>query len=541
MAHGKGNSSFGYTSQMRHTLQKAWKDDRRGLIKVVAAWIIFGAIILVFAFLGLTPHQAGLTTGGSAAVVNGDIVSLAEFTQTVEQMGKEPRFAQIQQLGGDFAQQMIRQQALRALVDQKLLEQNIGKTGVYTPDGQVRDAISEIPAFQDQGKFSPTRYVGYLQATRQDAGEFESRVRQQIATNRLAKTFSSALRPISIEHEIVEKIEGKKANAEVVTIPTENLIIPESIPASEVKGFLAKTDSEGRVKAYYDLHKADYSEPEKAKVRHILIKAVRSDLKAVEAARTEAKALVEKLKAGSDFAKMAKEHSGDPGSAKNGGLIDYFAHGSMVPEFEAYAFSGKPGEVSDPIQTDYGFHIIRVEDRKPESTRELGDVREEIAETLIAQEKSREAVSQLEKLLADGDSVGVQNFVSQHHLSWKETGAFSITAETLPVVGAGGDAVTTAFQLSASAPLAKTLIRQGNQAYILRYKAVPSEVTKVAQNGKPSKTAAGEGKNKDFEKESQAARRADEVFGRWIDVLRKASKISISPDIAKSSGFSQAD
>lgn len=537
---GKSGAHAGHSINWRTTLQKAWRDDRRGLFKVVAAWVIFGAIILVFAFLGMTPQHAGISAGGAAAVVNGEIVSQVEYTQAVESMGKEQRFQQLQQFGGEFAQQMIRQQAIRALVDQKLLGQNLGKTGIMSSDAHVREAISEIPAFQEQGKFSATRYMGYLDASRQEAGEFESKVRQQITTNRMARTFASALRPIPLERELMQNVENRKANVDVATIPTETLIVPESIAAAEVKAFLEKSDSKGRVKAYYDTNKEKFSQPERAKVRHILIRADRKDNAAVEKARAEADKVVSQLKSGGDFAAIAKEKSADPGSAKNGGLIDYFTRGSMVPEFETYSFTGKIGEISAPVQTDFGFHIIKIEDRKAASSRPLEDVSEEIAETLLAQEKSRLALADLEKFLAAGDITSVQNFLAAHRLSWKETGAFAITADSLPAVGAGEQAVNMAFRLTADKPLAKELVRQGGQAYLLKYRAVPAQSNVASKKAKSdAEKMADLQNNPEFVTETQAARRADEAFGQWIDVLRKAAKISVNPEVGKATGYGQ--
>lgn len=539
MSQGTGNSGF---HTMKTTLKNAWRDDRRSIIKSISAWLIFGAIILVFAFMGMTPQQMGVAQGGSAAVVNGAIVSQAEFVEQVEMMGKDPRFAQLQQFGGEFAQQMIRQQAIQSLVDQRLLGQNLGKTGVMSSDLHVREAISEIPAFQEDGRFSPTRYLGYLQASRQEAGEFEEKVRQQISTSRMARSFSAALRPIELEREFMKNVESRKANVEVMSIPTETLVIPETVSAAEVKSFLEKSDSKGRVKAYYDTNQSKYAEPERAKVRHILIRAERAKADEAAKAKVEAEKIIASLKAGANFETLAKEKSADPGSAKNGGLIDYFARGAMVPEFDAYAFSGKPGEISGPVQTDFGFHIIRVEDRKPATNRKMEDVTEEIAEILVAQDKSREAVAALEKTLTAGDQAASQAaisaFATQHKLTWTETGSFAITADALPKVGVTSDvAVTAAFKLSPEKPLATELIRQGGQSFLLRYKAVPAADLKAAAKPvtKPgdkeaAKMAAAQ-ESPEFQAETNASRRADEAFGQWIDGLRKAAKISINPEV----------
>ncbi|MDX9732421.1 MAG: SurA N-terminal domain-containing protein [Bdellovibrionales bacterium] len=527
MAQGSRKSQF---SLLKSNLQSAWRNDRRSVIKSAVAWVLFGAIIVVFVFLGMTPQQAGVSQGGGAAVsVNGHIVSLAEFSEAVEAMGRDPRYSQLEQFGGDFARQMIRQQAIRSLVDQQLMVQNLGKIGVYTADAQVRDLISEIPAFQENGRFSRTRYLGYLQASRQGAGVFEEKMRNQLAAERVTKAFSAALRPLPFEAEILSQIEGKKANAEYVLVPTENLVIAETVAAADVKAFLEKSDAEARVKSYFDANKARYSTKEAAKVRHILVRAAKDKPEEVTKAKAEADAIVASLKGGADFAKLAKEKSADPGSKENGGLIDFFERGAMVPEFDAYAFSGKPGEVSEPIQTDFGFHVIRIEERRPASEKKLEEVREDIAEILIAQERSRDAINQLDKDLAAGNVEAVQNFVKAHRLNWAETGAFSITADTLPKAGGGEEAVSTAFRLTSEKPLAGKLVRQGPQALLLRHKTVvePKAVAKKGPEAIESSPA--------YMAEVTASRRTSEVFENWLDGMRKSAQISVNPDVGATS------
>lgn len=523
---------------MRKNLGNAWKNDRRMMLKSITAWILFSGIIVVFIFLGQTPHHEGVASGGTAATVNGQIVSLAEFSEQVEMMSRDPRFAQLEQFGGDFARQMIRKQAIGALVDQRLLGQNLGKVGLVTPDGLVRDSIAEIGGFQEDGRFSKTRYLNYLQATHQSPAEFEEKVRRQLAASRAARTFSAALRPLPFETDLVKAVEGKKANVEAVTIPTEALVIPDGVPQADVKAFLAKSDSAARVKSYYDSHKTEFSQPEKAKVRHILIRAEKGKPEAIAAAKAEAEKILAQVKGGADFAKLATKKSQDPGSKANGGLIDYFAKGTMVPEFEKYAFSAKPGEISGLVQTDFGFHIIKLEDRKPASEKKLEDVKEEIAQILVAQEQSREQIAALEKAVAEGKTGDVDAFVAKNKLSWRESGPFALNAETIPQVGGGDEAVSIAFKLTPQKPLASKLIRQGPQALLLRFKPVGADAkTDAKVSGKTlAKGAKAPGKSADESPESRseasAARRVDEAFGSWMDGLRKSSSISINPELA---------
>lgn len=516
---------------LRANLGNAWRNDRRMVFKSITAWVLFSGIIIVFIFLGNTPQQMGVETGGTAASVNGQIVSIAEFSEQVEIMGRDPRFAQLQQFGGDFAAQLIRSQAIQALIDQRLLGQNLGKMGLQTADAYVRDAIAEIPAFQEDGRFSRTRYLGYLQATRQSAGEFEEKLRRQLGANRAARTFSAALRPLAMEPEILGNIEDRKANVEAISIPTENLVLKDGVSAADVTAYLAKEESKAKIKSYYDSHTADFSQAERAKVRHVLIRAEKGQAESVAAAKAKAEAIAVALKGGADFAKVATEKSEDPGSKSTGGLIDFFARGSMVPEFENYAFSAAPGEISAPIQTDFGFHVIRVEERKPATNQPLEEAQDDIAQILISQERSREEIASLEKSLVAGDVAAVQAFVSRHKLLWTETGAFPLSAEELPKVGGGDDAVSTAFRLTAEKPYAPRLVRMGPQALLLKYRAVPKDATKATAKTAPGAKPGTGADSPEFKFETTASRRIDEAFGQWMDGLRKAATISVSPEV----------
>ncbi|GMK39457.1 hypothetical protein PCCS19_25110 [Paenibacillus sp. CCS19] len=128
------------------------------------------------------------------------------------------------------------------------------------------------------------------------------------------------------------------------------------------------------IKAYYDENKASFSTEEQVRASHILV-----------ATKEEADAIEKQLKEGGDFAAIAKEKSLDTGSATNGGDLDFFGKGAMVPEFEQAAFSLKVGDVSEPIKSDYGYHIIKVTDRKEASSPTLEDKKADIKDTLTSQ------------------------------------------------------------------------------------------------------------------------------------------------------------
>jgi len=141
------------------------------------------------------------------------------------------------------------------------------------------------------------------------------------------------------------------------------------------------TDKE--VSAYYSAHPEEFGEPEQVKVKHILVKD-----------ESLALTISEKLKKGEDFAKLAKEYSIDPGSKDNGGDLGFFSRGQMVPEFEEAAFSLKKGEISSPVKTNYGYHILKMEEKKAATQKSFNEVKED-AKSKAVYEKQRSVIESL--------------------------------------------------------------------------------------------------------------------------------------------------
>jgi parvulin-like peptidyl-prolyl isomerase len=165
--------------------------------------------------------------------------------------------------------------------------------------------------------------------------------------------------------------------------------------------------SQDEVEAYYDEHKDQMREPEEIKVRHILIKATDQDTnEARQEALELAKRLLAELRAGADFAQLAREYSQCP-SAPNGGDLGFFSRGQMVTEFEDTAFRLKVGEISDVVQTRFGYHIIKLEGRKASAPKEFSEVSSEIREKLLRQ-KTQERLERWIKELRDKADIEIK-------------------------------------------------------------------------------------------------------------------------------------
>jgi peptidyl-prolyl cis-trans isomerase D len=504
---------------MFEALRYNLKHNRRGVLKQSTAWFLFGAIIIVFVFWGMRPgRQAGsMGEGGAAAVVNDTTISLARFGEAYENMSRDPRFQQLQALGGDMGRQIMQSQVMQQLISIELIHQQAEKQGLLTTDAEVRDVITGIPAFQDEGKFQRDRYMGYLKSTRKSPGEFENEIRQQGTVTRIQQMFGAALHPLALESEKQKALGKMKAELEFVSVPVEELVEANKIPSADVKAFVADAANATKVKDYFESHKDKYETREQVKARHILIKAKAGDAEAEKKALAKIEDIAKRAKS-EDFGKLAKEFSEDPGSKEKGGLLGLFARGQMVKEFEDAAFAANVNSVTAPVKTEYGYHLIQVLEKKPAQSRTFDEVRDEIAEGLMAKDRSRAELEKLQAALKSGDAAAVNKFVLDHKLKWENTGAFSVDAEAIPKIGPSDEAMRLAFSLSADKPLASELVRQGSTAFLLRYKA-PAVVKEDAKAGEQG----------DMMAELMASRRGEDALGQWLRHLEKTATISVNP------------
>ena len=148
--------------------------------------------------------------------------------------------------------------------------------------------------------------------------------------------------------------------------------------------------TEEELKQYYDDHQKEFRVPERVRTRHILIKAERTaDDGERKKAREKAEGLLKRIRAGADFSKLAEEYSEDPGSRRKGGDLGFMPAGKMDPEFEKIAFSLNPGEVSDIVETDFGFHIIRCEEKEKPTIQPYAEVKEQVRKKVTVEKKTK--------------------------------------------------------------------------------------------------------------------------------------------------------
>jgi parvulin-like peptidyl-prolyl isomerase len=287
-------------------------------------WVGTGALVAVVAAAAAVWWAR--RTPAVAATVNGEPIYTAEVDRYVREIGA--RFG-VDFSKGDAARQ--RQQVARSVLDQlierTLILQEARRTGRLASDAAVEDRLRQIA----QAFPSPEEFDRALQQQGVSRAELRDRVRFELTVRRIL----------------------------------DDLRVP------------APTDQEAR--AYFQAHREAFDEPERVRVRHVLLRT-----------EAEARVALARLRAGESFAQVAEELSQDPGTRDRGGEVGLVAPGQTVPEFEQVAFRLKPGELSEPVRTSFGYHIVQVTEKLPAKKATWEGVRQQVLE-LLRENKRREA------------------------------------------------------------------------------------------------------------------------------------------------------
>lgn len=391
----------------------AVRDNKR----IVQGFLVL--ITLPFAFFGVESYIRNAGSGDDVAKVGKTTISLQEFQRAYREQQERMRGT----LGANFDAKLFdtpeaRLNVVNGLVDQRVLLLEAGKGRLYASDAQLADVITRIPALQEDGKFSKAKYEQALKAQGMTVQGFEAQLRQDLTlqqvvgavadTGLVAKSQAAQMVRIQMESRDVAsylldpvqfaakiKVDDAAArkyydgNAAQFQVPEQVKADYVVLSADALKDQVAVSD--GEVKGWYDSHQDRYQQAEERRASHILVLAEASASAADKAkAKAKADALLAEVKANpAKFAEIAKKESQDPGSAANGGDLGFFAKGAMVKPFEDTVFSLKDGEISGVVQTDFGYHIIRLTGIKPGKIKPFEAVKSEIESELKAQSAGR--------------------------------------------------------------------------------------------------------------------------------------------------------
>ena len=388
------------------------------------AWLKWSLAIVVLTFILLyVPSFMGQPGAGASptdtlATINGRTVKVAAYQRAYQNQLNQMRGA----YGDQLNEQMIRQlgigpRTVQTLIDREAMLAEADRLGLRVSDAELKERILRIPWLQENGQFiGNARYQMMLRAQRPPvtAGEFEEEVRREVLIDKLrgalagwvhvtdaevdaefrkrnekvkldlavftANQFRTGIQPT--EADLQARFE---ANKESYRLPEKRRVRFLTIDAESIRGKMTVTPQEAE--ARYQQNLATYQTPEQVRASHILLK---TDGKNDAEVRKKAEGILAKVKAGADFAALAKQYSED-GSKDNGGDLDFFGRGAMVKEFDEVAFSLEPGKISDLVKTQFGYHIIKVVERRPASTRTFADVKLQVEDQIKYEKAQAEA------------------------------------------------------------------------------------------------------------------------------------------------------
>lgn len=495
-------------------LEKVRQPRRARSFKMIIAYILFGLICFSFVFLGLTPDRAGFDNAGAAAYVNGTVISIADYRQTIENLERQAE-EQLKMLPAAQRQDQVRkmrEDALRGLVDSLLRSQAAQKAGIYVPDVAVRDQIVNIPAFQEDGRFDRSRYDQYLAYVRSTPGEFEKKVRADLLDGQLQRTFFKVLKNPRTLQVLDHQLRETKLNIEVAQIDLQNL--KSSSPTdAEAKAFLATTEGRAEAQKYYDENKSEFTSKAEVQARHILVKPkADANGQVSDAAWDEALKTIKKYKEeakSADFAELAEKYSEDLGSKSRKGDLGYFGRGVMAQEFEEAAFTQPIGQVGEPVRTMFGYHLIKVENRRGGEVKPFAEAELQAAKGALSKSSRTRFTAELEETLKAGKSL--DKLFSSQGIKWVESGEFDLSARYIPNVGDHRSVIEAALSLKKPGEVYSQLVHSNGQSYVVRLKSLKA--------AKPFN---------DKEAGITFSMGAMEVLRTWSQKVREASRVSLN-------------
>jgi len=389
------------------------------------AYVVLGGMAASFVLWGI---NWSLAAPDYAAKVNGREISANDLRQAYQQ-----QLAQLQRRTGgplsDAQRDAIKKEILDQYIGSEALLSHAQEMGYRISDAQLLKAESQIPAFQIDGKFDYAHAIAVLKSQGRSIAEIEGLIKRQAQLEQLDAAMQASSFATPGEIKRLNELTHQQRELAWVVLPAAryastatpdeaaikayydahhaDYLTPETVNLRYVEIDLAAlaakvnvTDAE--LKAYFEEQKAktpeNFSQPEQRRISHILIAS--SDPKDDAAAKAKAEALLKRVQAGEDFAKLAKENSQDPGSAQKGGDLGWSERKVFVPPFADAAFTMKIGEIRGPVKTQFGYHILRLDGIQDATTKTYEQAKGDL-EAQYRRDAAEKQFNDLQDQLAD--------------------------------------------------------------------------------------------------------------------------------------------
>ena len=492
--------------------------QRPGPIKKI---LLGGILVIVCVMMVITLVPGGLLGDyfGSSLTTQGVLAKVGDQEISVPQVSQQARLLAKQQFKGnvpDALMPYLMQRAAQGMITSKAIIYEAGQMGLGVSDDELRSYLHQGQLGQllfPNGNFIGQQgYEQFISSQfNMSVREFEQEVKGEIAQQKLLATIGAAVTVSDKDIAAEEKKQDTKVKFQYAVLTLESVkkdikptdaelkayyeqnkqqyvnSIPEKVDAQYILVDTNKIASQVSVspeelKQYYNQHQDDFRVPETVTVRHILIKTPEAgsdgkvDQKAVDAAKAKADDIAKQLKAGANFAELAKKYSDDPGSAKEGGLLPPLTRGRTVPEFEQAAFNTPAGQTTGVIRTNYGFHIIHVESKQQAGMKTLDEVKAEIEPTLKQQKAAAQAQSIANTLQAQARVEGMAKAAAAKNFPLENTGLVAQT-DQIRDLGNATDFMTALFGSKKDSPPAIAPVPNGYAVFQVKQIQQPQTPT----------------------------------------------------------------
>jgi len=442
----------------------------------LAVVVLTFVLLYIPDFVSTTPTGTGAARGEVVADVDGHQLTAGDFQQRY--------VAQIQayrtQFGGGLNSALLRQLGIDQQILSQMIEEQVAlieadRHGIRVSDDELAQQIFAIPGLQENGQFiGEARYEQLLQSQNppMTKGQFEENLRRSLIVDKLRSALTDWMAVADSELEREYKQRNEKVKLQIVALTAERFRDKVTVTDADVAAHFESHKAEYRlgeqrkirylvldrdqarqkvvvppsdIQRYYNDNMQQYQTPEQIRASHILLETAGKDEATV---RKQAEAILKQVKSGADFAALAKSVSEDKGSKANGGDLDYFGRGRMVPEFEETAFKLQPGQISDLVKSQFGFHIIKLVDKRAGSTRVLDEVRGQIQQQLAAQIADQQITDRARQLEARIDDPGDLDPVAKELGVMVQESGFFQREDPVPGLGAAPSVATEAFRLT---------------------------------------------------------------------------------------------
>ena len=448
----------------------------KGWLKWSLALVVLTFIVFYIPdFLGRnTTTTLGAAPREVIAEVDGHDLTAGDFQARYQSQIQQYQ----QQFGGQINEQLIRQlgidqQILTQMIDEEVAVIEADRHKLRVSDDELAEQIFAIPGLQEDGKFiGEARYEQLLRAQRPPLtkGQFEDSLRRSMVIDKLRAALTDWIVVSDQEVEREFKRRNEKVKLQIVALTADKFRDKVTVSDAEVASYFDSHKAEYRigeqrkikyvlldrdqarqrvtvtaddVTRYYNQNMQQFQTPEQVRASHILLK---TEGKNEEEVRKQAEEVLKKVKAGGDFAALAKQYSEDT-SKDQGGDLGLFGRGRMVPEFETAAFSMQPGQVSDLVKSQYGYHIIKVTERKDATTTPLDQVRAQIQQQLASQMAETQLADRARQLADQIKSASdLEKVAKAQGLTVQESGFFQ-REDPVPGLGASPQVAQAAFRL----------------------------------------------------------------------------------------------